>query len=426
MTTLLPREPAEDIDTLLGLGTPSGRPPRGLRRRGAWLAAGSLAAAVAVLLYALLGPSGATVRYVTQPATRGDLHVVVAATGSVQPTRQVEVSSELSGTVRTVFVDYNSAVHAGQVLAELDTDKFRASVDSSRAKLAAARARVVEADATVTETARELARRAALAAREFGSRQELEAAQAAHDRAVAAAASARADVGVAEAELALNDSNLAKTRIVSPIDGIVLKRDVDPGQTVAASLQAPVLFTIAEDLRRMEVQVDVDEADVGQVREGQSARFTVDAYPERRFPAAIRDLRYASETVQGVVTYKAVLTVDNPEMLLRPGMTATAEIGVQDIDGALLVPNAALRFTPPAPKAAPSGGLLRRLMPMPQFRPASRQESGGPARVVWLLRDGVATDVPVVVGASDGTRTQILDGALAEGDPVIVDTASNP
>jgi HlyD family secretion protein len=264
-----------------------------------------------------------------------------------------------------------------------------------------------------------------LAAAKYVSPQDLETAKAIYDRAVAALTSAKAEVGVAAADVTLNESNLNKTRILSPIDGIVLKRNVDPGQTVAASFQAPVLFTIAEDLRRMEVQVDVDEADVGKVQEGQSASFSVDAYPDRRFPAVIRELRYASETVQGVVTYKAVLTVENAEMLLRPGMTATAEIGVQDVTGALLVSNAALRFTPPAQPAAQSGGLLKRLMPgMPQFRPASQREAGGPSRAVWMLRDGVPVAVPVTVGASDGKRTEILQGEIGEGSAAIVDTAA--
>lgn len=427
MNKLLPLEPAQDIDALLGL-KPSSTP--GLRealarRWKAWLIVAVLAVAAAVSVYALFGRSSNTVRYVTEPVTRSDLHVTVTATGSIQPTSQVEVSSELSGTIRRVFVDYNSMVKAGQVVAELDTDKFMANLDSSRAKLNAAKASVATAEVTVGEMTREYARKKTLAAAKYVSPQDLETAKAIYDRAVAALTSAKAEVGVAAADVTLNESNLNKTRILSPIDGIVLKRNVDPGQTVAASFQAPVLFTIAEDLRRMEVQVDVDEADVGKVQEGQLASFSVDAYPDRRFPAVIRELRYASETVQGVVTYKAVLTVENAEMLLRPGMTATAEIGVQDVTGALLVSNAALRFTPPAQPVAQSGGLLKRLMPgMPQFRPASQREAGGPSRAVWMLRDGVPVAVPVTVGASDGKRTEILQGEIGEGSAVIVDTAA--
>ncbi|MBP2316766.1 efflux RND transporter periplasmic adaptor subunit [Azospirillum soli] len=423
MTGLLPREPATDVDALLGLDGPSQRSPSATRTGVKWLLVLVLAALLAAAAYTLLRSSTAVVRYVTEPVVRGNLHVIVTATGSVQPTSQVEVSSELSGTVRRVFVDFNSMVTTGQLLAELDTDKFQASVDSARAKLAAAKAKVAQAEVTVVETERDLDRKQALARTRIGTLQNLDVARALRDRAVAALESARADVGMAEAELTLSESNLQKTRIVSPIDGIVLKRNVDPGQTVAATLQAPVLFTIAEDLRRMEVQVDVDEADVGKVREGQSAHFSVDAHPDGHFPAVIRELRYASETVQGVVTYKAILTVDNSAMLLRPGMTATAEIGVQDVSGALLVPNAALRFTPPAEPAG-GGDLLRRMMPgMPQFRPPSRHEPGGPSRAVWTLRDGAPVEMPVVTGASDGRSTEILRGDLAEGGAVIVDTA---
>ncbi|MBK3775874.1 efflux RND transporter periplasmic adaptor subunit [Azospirillum brasilense] len=426
MTGLLPREGPADIEALLGLD----RLPRnalGVVRIGrAWLLAVGLAALLGVVVYFLLRSSTDNIRYATEPTVRGDLHVIVTATGSVQPTSQVEVSSELSGTVRRVLVDYNSVVAAGQMLAELDTDKVMASVDSSRAKLAAAEAKVAQAEVTVVETARELDRKQTLVRTRAGTLQNLDVARALRDRAVAARASARADVGVAEAELTLNESNLRKTGIVSPIDGIVLKRNIDPGQTVAATFQAPVLFSIAEDLRRMEVQVDVDEADVGKVREGQSARFSVDAHPDHHFPAVIRELRYAPETVQGVVTYKAILTVDNSAMLLRPGMTATAEIGVQDVADALLVPNAALRFTPPV-EAAGQGDLLKRMMPgMPQFRSPSPQEPSGPSRTVWTLRDGAAVEVPVVTGASDGRRTEILQGDLTEGAVVIVDTAPTP
>lgn len=427
MTMLLPpRDRTGAPDDPLGLAAPGGA--------GAWRVGGRLAlvatalVAVAIAGYALFRPATPGLGYVTEPVTRGDLHVIVTATGSVQPTSQVEISSELSGTVRRVFVDYNSAVTAGETLAELDTDKFQASVDGSRAKLAAARAKVAEAEVTVRETAREFDRKASLANTQHGSRHDLDSAQAARDRAVAALAGAQADIAAAEAELALNESNLEKTRIRSPISGIVLERAVDPGQIVASSLQAPELFTIAEDLRRMEAQVDVDEADVGRVREGQSATFTVDAYPDRRFPAVIRDVRYASETDDGVVTYKAILIVDNDELLLRPGMTATADIAVQDVTDALLIPNAALRFSPPAPRAEPSGGFLRRLLPMPPPKAASRPEAGGPDRVVWVLRDGEPAAVRVKTGPSDGRRTAIPDaehaGGLAPGTALIVDTAS--
>jgi len=424
MAELAPRERAEDIEALLGLEAAS----RSRLRRWAKPASVALAAvalgAGAVAWY-LSGTTVGATRYVTQPAARGDLTVVVTATGSVQPITKVDVSSELSGIVRRVFVDYNSPVKAGQALAELDTDKLQATVESSRAKLNAAKAKIAEIEVTIRETEREHKRKQSLVEKDFTSRRELDVAWALHQRALAALASAKADAIAAEADLRFNETNLAKAKILSPIDGVVLKRSVDPGQTVASSLQAPVLFTIAEDLRKMEVQADVDEADVGKVREGQSAAFTVDAHPDRKFPATIRELRYASETVQGVVTYKAVLTVDNSELLLRPGMTATAEITVERVKDVLLAPNAALRFTPPAQPAAQSQSFLRRLMPgLPQFRTPSPRGEPGSARRVWVLEDGAPSAVPVTAGATDGKMTEILRGDIRPGQALIVDAVA--
>jgi HlyD family secretion protein len=381
-----------------------------------------LGAALVVWAAWTLGGDANGVRYVTEPVTRGDLTVVVTATGSLQPTNMVEISSELSGTVRKVLVDYNSTVTAGQTLAELDTDKLRATVDSSRAKLEAAKAKLAEAEATVVETENDLSRKRALVVTSAASMRDLQAAEAAYHRAVAVTASMRAEIGVADAQLKLDETNLAKARIISPINGVVLTRAVEPGQTVASSFQAPVLFSIAEDLKQMELQVDVDEADVGKVKIGQEATFSVDAFPDQRFPARIRDLRFASETIQGVVTYKAVLNIDNSRLLLRPGMTATAEIKVTEIEDALLVPNAALRYAPPATESEPSQGFLRQLLPgPPPFRPASRPDDTGPDRTVWVLRKGQPTEVGIVVGASDGRRTEVKGGELEVGEALIVD-----
>lgn len=394
----------------------------GSRKKWLWLAIAALV--VAGSLTWLLGTREAVPAYLIEPAVRGDLTVIVTATGSVQPVNKVEVSSELSGTIRKVLVDFNSLVVPGQVLAELDTEKLAATVENSRAKLNAAVAQVALAEATVAETQRVYERRTTLAAKQFATEHELQAAQAAFRRALASLESAKAEVGVARADLKVNETNITKATIRSPIRGIVLTRNVDPGQTVAVSLQAPILFTIAEDLRQMELQVDVDEADVGRLGIGQKATFSVDAYPDRKFPAQIRDVRFGSEIVQGVVTYKAVLMIDNAELLLRPGMTATAEIVVQEVQNALLVPNAALRFAPaPSEAKQQSDGFLRRLLPrMPAFRPASRQEETGANRTVWLLRSGEPHAVAVVTGATDGRYTEVLEGKISQDDPVIVDT----
>ncbi len=413
------------IETLIKLG--SGVPGGWFAgRRGLAIAAG-VGLALLVGIGWMFSGSGAKVRYTTTPVTRGSLVVVVTATGSVQPTNKVDVSSELSGTIRRVLVDYNSPVKAGQPLAELDTDKLDATVASSRAKLAAARAKVDDAEATVLEKQRDLVRKKLLAGKQVTSTHDLDLAQATHDRALAGLASAKADVGVAQAELKLNETNLSKACICSPINGVVLKRSAEPGQTVASSLQAPVLFSIAEDLRQMELQVDVDEADVGKVKSGQKASFGVDAFPERRFPAQIRDVRFASETVQGVVTYKAVLAIDNSELLLRPGMTATSEIRVEEVADALLVPNAALRYAPPT-ESTDRRSFLQRIMPGPPFRrSASPRDPGTQQRSLWVLEAGQPLAVPVVVGASDGRFTEVKSGELRAGQIVILDqTAAKP
>lgn len=411
-----------DIDAILEMDSNGGR---GLlqRRYLIWAGVAAVILLAASTLLFEFGGSG-QVRYLTEPAARGDLTVIVTATGTVQPTNTVDVSSELSGVIRKVLVDFNAQVKAGDTLAELDTDKLKASVDHARATLNAAKAKVEEAEATVAEQQLTLRRKERLLPKQAISQQDLDAAKAAYDRAVAALASYQAQVGVAEADLRLNETNLSKACICSPVNGVVLMRKVEPGQTVATSFQAPVLFTIAEDLKQMELQVDIDEADVGKVLEGHAASFSVDAYPDRKFPATIQQLRFGSERIENVVTYKAILGVDNADLLLRPGMTATAEIVVQQVKNALLLPNAALRFSPQADETAAdgSGSLLRQILPRPpSFRKPSEREGVGPKRQVWVLREGVATAVPVVVGATDGARTEVLEGEVVAGQPVIVD-----
>lgn len=416
-----------DTEAILGVGKVS-RSGLFRPRNIVWAVVVALAIGGVYAIWSLRGNQSAT-RYVTEPAIRGSLTVIVTATGSAQPITQVNVSSELSGTIRKVHVDYNSPVKVGQPLAELDTDKLKATIDSVKARLDAAKAKVADAATTIEERRAEFERKKELLTKGAATVRDLELAKAAYDRAVAAQTSALAEVKVVEADLRLNEINLAKACICSPIDGVVLKRSVDPGQIVASSLQAPVLFVIAQDLRHMELQVDVDEADVGKVAIGQQATFSVDAYPDRKFPAAIRDIRYGSEVVQGVVTYKAVLSIDNTELLIRPGMTVTAEIVVQHVNDALLVPNAVLRFSPASATGArkKSSSLLDRLLPKPPMatmRQPSEPEVAGSKRRIWTLRDGGLVPIQVVIGASDGRRTEIREGAIQPGDAIVVDTAS--
>ncbi|TKB27174.1 efflux RND transporter periplasmic adaptor subunit [Desulfopila sp. IMCC35006] len=392
-----------------------------------WCAFFLLLAAGAVI-WAMRDPSG-TIQYRTQPAHRGDMIIKVTATGNLQPTNQVVISSELSGTVKSVEVDYNDQIKIGQVLTRLDTSTLSAQVLQSRAALASAQAKVLQTQATITETQAafnrllevgRLSRNKALA------KSELDTARAALDRAKADYAGALAAVSQAEATLKLNQTDLAKTEIRSPINGIVLTRSVEPGQTVAASLQAPELFSLAENLAQMELHVDVDEADVGQVQAGQTASFTVDAYPDRSYPAELTQVRFGAKTTNGVVTYETILTVDNSDLSLRPGMTATADIIVTKKNDILLVPNAALRFTPKKLDATKSGGgsLFSKLMPRPPRRTDKRKEAGGVVeknQQVWVLIGDRPVATPVTIGLTDGTSTQVVGGNLQAGMELIID-----
>ncbi len=373
-----------------------------------------------------------TVRFKTQPAKRGNLTVTVTATGNLAPTNQVNVGSELSGIVRQVLVDYNDRVKVGQVLARLDTTRLKDQVLQSRAALASARAKLLQTEATTRETRAQLNRVREARARSDNqavSRSTLDTAQAALARALADQASARAAIAQARAALEVNRTDLGKLVIRSPINGIVLSRSVDPGQTVAASLQAPVLFTLARNLTRMVLNVDVDEADVGQVRKGQQATFTVDAYPERTFPARIIKVHYGSRTVAGVVSYEAVLNVDNTDLSLRPGMTATADIIVKKVKNAILVPNAALRFVPPrqAMARAGRGSIVSRLFSRQQHTPAAKGPKEGPStrkQRVWTIRNRQPVAILITTGATDGIMTVVTSGNIKPGQELLVDTVS--
>jgi HlyD family secretion protein len=397
---------------------------RGLLVAGVLVA---LAAAAAVSIRS--GRRAAAPQYHTEEVTRGDLVVTVSATGTLQPTNQVDVGSEVSGLVESVFVDDNDRVKSDQVLARLDVSKLQDQVVNARAARASAEAKVQLAVASVQESQANLARLrqvAELSGGKVPSKAELETGEATAARAVADEASARAAVEQSHASLRSAETNLAKASIRSPIDGIVLARQIEPGQTVAASFQAPVLFTLAEDLSQMELQVDVDEADVGEVREGQSATFTVDAYPNRRYPARIRRVSYGSQTKDNVVSYKTVLSVDNADLSLRPGMTATAEITTVTRQGVLLVPNAALRFTPPVAATPERRGLVSSLLPRPPGA-ASRQASASNGKnveqKVWVLRNGQPEAVAVTAGPSDGRLTEATGGEVQPGMALITESA---
>jgi HlyD family secretion protein len=368
--------------------------------------------------------AGPRIEYVAAGITQGDLTVTVTATGTLEPLTQVDVGTELSGTVEEVLVDFNEPVTQGQVLARLDTDRLEALAVQARGSLASAQGALREAEATMVEARLKAERCAKLAARQMCAVDELDALRAAEARAVAAVDRARAQVAVARATLEERETDLGKAVIRAPIDGIVLKRLIEPGQTVAAMMETPILFTLAENLTQMELRVAVDEADVGVVAAGQRASFSVDAYPERTFAAEAVQVRYAPETLEGVVTYATVLTVDNADLALRPGMTATAEIVVEEVRDALLVPNAALRFTPPPATAErDERGLLGRLfMRWPRSAPPPRaEEAPGGRRTLWVLERNVPRPVEVTAGATDQQQTVVSGPDLRPGMRVAVD-----
>lgn len=378
----------------------------------------------------------AEIKYLTGGVERGDLVVTVTATGELEPVNQVDVGTEVSGTIKTVAVDFNDHVNTGQILAKLDTTKLEAQVLQSASNLASAKAKLLQTEASLLEATNELSRLEHVRKLSNGkvpSQHDLDAAIASVKKAKAEKAAAEASIAQARASLDANQSDLDKAVIKAPIDGIVLDRAVEPGQTVAASLQTPVLFTLAEDLTKMELHVDVDEADVGQVQEGQEATFSVDAYPDRTFPAKITQVRFAPQSDNGVVTYKTLLLVDNQDLLLRPGMTATADIKVETVTNGILVPNSALRFTPKIPvQQAPKekGGLIGSLLPRRPPRrtvPKSQKFPGnGSHKRVWVLDQGHLKPVPVTVGVTDGKKTQILEGPLEPGQELILEVAETP
>jgi HlyD family secretion protein len=383
-------------------------------------------------------------RFVTEALARGTLQLNVTANGKLQATRTVSIGSELSGTVSRVHVDVNDGVKKGQVLVELDTAKLLDQIASARAAVASADAGVGQAVAAAKEARANLQRLEEvhrLSNGQVPSAAELDSARATLDKAVAAEHAARAAVTSARATLSTNETNLSKASIRSPIDGVVLTRAVEPGYAVAASLQAVTLFTIAEDLSRLQLSVNVDEADVGQVQAGQSARFSVSAWPGRNYPAQIVRVAYGSTITDNVVTYTTLMDVPNADLSLRPGMTATAVITATERRDVLLVPNRALRFTPAEPGGAPSasapaasggGGIVSKLMPRPPGgnapkRSGSADKSGGagigPKRL-WVLQDGRPMSVEVTAGLSNGRLTEVSGAALREGMAIVTEQAN--
>lgn len=403
---MLDRHAAADPEVMKTLGVGAHARSRG--RRWAWVAG-----ILALLVLVGFGVSrllqqralAARPRYELGQVTRGDIQVSVSATGTLKGRSTVEVGAEVSGRVTEVLVDYNDKVTKGQLLAVIDPEQSKASVEESVARVRESDAAIRQAKATLVE-ARQTRDRALLQAKQgLVSQKEVEASEAALERAEATLASAQASATVARATLGSQRSRLDKTRIISPIDGIVLSRSIEPGQTVTAGFTTPILFKLTEDLRRMQLLVYVDEADVGRTREGQEASFTVDAYADKSFPSKVLSLRNEPKEENNVVTYEALLQVDNSELLLRPGMTATATIVADVRKNVLAVPNAALRFAP------------SKLEPSQVAKPGQRR--------VWILagskEEPKPEPVPVKTGVSDGRNTELREGKLSVGASVITD-----
>jgi HlyD family secretion protein len=381
--------------------------------------------------------------YETQESKIGRISLIVTAAGNLAPTNQIIVGSELSGTAKEVLVDTNDPVKKGQTLAKLDTAKLDQQTERSRASRLAAKARVSQAEATVAESKASLARQEELHDLSSGktpSRATMETSRATLARAQADLASAQAAVTGAEAEVRAFETDLERTIIRSPVDGIVLARSIDVGQTVAASFTAPTLFTIAEDLKKMELLVNVSEADIGRIETGQTADFSVDAWPSRKYSAKVKKVAFGAvgtgttakegaASSNSVVTYSTELEVTNDDLSLRPGMTATVDIAIVDKPDILVVPNAALRFDPVAAAASakpdsskktlvqsltPGGGKRWRGTPPP------KAGSSDATPKVWILKDGEPSEIQVTTGITDGRFTEITSGALAAGTPLII------
>jgi HlyD family secretion protein len=329
-------------------------------RRGRLLAIAALVAAALAALWFWAGRGAAAGNEAWRTATieRGDIRVVISATGSLAATSTVDIGSQVSGLVTDVLVDHNERVARGQVLARLDPSTYEAQIAQGSAAAAGARASLAQAEAALRNAEADYARKAGLAGAQLVAAADVDAARAARDQARAQVASARAQITQQVASTRGSRLSLERTVIRSPVDGVVLTRSVEPGMTVAASLQAPLLFQIAEDLSKMEIVLAIDEADIGQVRQDQEVSFSVDAFPERQFRGRVQQVRLSATNTNNVITYPVVVAVDNTDMVLLPGMTANAQIEVSRRDGVLRVPNAALRFRPPEEAVAePAAGV---------------------------------------------------------------------
>jgi HlyD family secretion protein len=391
---------------------------RTLMRAAIWIGALLVIGGAVAFVVARRARAVPAMHYETAATDRGTIAAKVTATGSLSALLTVQVGSQVSGRVQQLFADYNSEVHKGEVIAKLDPLLFQAQVDQIRANLLVAQSNLKKDQAQQANTKIILERSKSLQAREVIAQSDLDTAQANYDAASAQVEADRSTLNSIQAALSQAQLNLDYATIVSPIDGVVISRNVDVGQTVAASFQAPTLFVIARDLRQMQVDTSVGESDVGQLTAGMPATFTVDAYPNRPFVGKLRQIRNASQTVQNVVTYDAVIDVPNPELLLRPGMTANCTFVAAQKDNVIRLRNAALRFAPDTQLMQRVGVTDLAAVPAPT-KDASR-------KLVWVLRANKPVRVQVVTGVTDGTWTELVSGDVKEGDQLITDMTPAP
>jgi HlyD family secretion protein len=356
---------------------------------------------IAIAGFILFRGNGNEPKFRFDKVVRGDIEMAVTATGTVNPVTTVLVGTQVSGTIKNIYVDFNSPVKKGQLIAQIDPALFQAQVDQAKANLFSAKANLEKAEATLVDAKRTMDRNKELLSKNLIAQSDLDTAETNYETANASVSAAKSQVAQAEAALNLAETNLRYTKIVSPVDGIVVSRNVDVGQTVAASFQTPTLFTIAQDLTKMQIDTSVDEADIGKIKVGQDVEFTVDAYPDITFKGKVWQVRNAPITVQNVVTYDVVIQVDNPELKLKPGMTANVSIIVSTKKDVLKIPNAALRFKP-AEKS----------------KTAAQQKGSG----VWILEQGNPKRVPISIGISDGNYTELVSGGIKEGQELIVES----
>jgi len=374
-----------------------------------WIFALILLIVGVVFWYVAKGAKDKELNYQTITLAKKTITTTVSATGNMEPTNTVDVGIEVSGTISEVLVDYNEQVKKGQLMARLDTVKLSSKVTSYQAGLAKLEANIAEATASLNKIKKEWIRVEKMVEATNGnypSKQEVDSAFTAHELAIASLQAVKAGRDQAKAELKAAQDDLKKAAIVSPINGVVLDRKIEPGQSVAATMTIPVLFTMAEDLTKMKVVVSVDEADIADVKESQTVNFSVDAYPQKLFEGTLTQLRLNSQIVNGVVTYDAVVNVDNAELFLRPGMTVTAQIVTDVLENVSVLPNAALRFTPPLEEKSSSRH--------------AKTNAEASKRYVWILRENKPVKVEVEVGKSDGSVTVIKKSEIGENDLVLI------